>query len=240
MTRTIRKRKGLFSILGASALAVASTTAAGEKPSPVTIVSPVPIPISGNVGVSGTPTVQIGNTSPVPVSGTVGIAGTPTVTIQNSATAPLYVSDPAAATRTPFKLPMVLSFTASALSSDVNRLTVPDVTRIEVESIYCDFTAFSINNGISQVTGQPIVPTWEVRFCRGPSNRPNPSVQYCHMFIAQGVLFEPSGVYHGAISQNARFTLDAGEELVTGMERNYRESSDKVSYCNLNGYSESR
>jgi hypothetical protein len=237
MSGALRSSNPVVEVLSIVVFAMVCASAIADKPSPVTIVSPVPVPISGNVGVTGTPTVQIGNTNPVPVSGNVGISGTPTVAIQNSAAAPLYTTDPAAATRAPFKLPMVFPFAAGSLGSDLNRLTVPDGMRIEVESVYCDFAAFNTSLGVSAITGQPVVPAWVVNFCRGLSSS---SIEYCHMFIAQGVLFEPARVYRGVVSQNARFTLDAGEELVATVERNYTEGTNKVVYCNLNGYSQTK
>ena len=60
--------------------------AQGGRPStPVQIVSPVPVPITGNVGLSGSAEVQVTNTP------TVSISGTPAVTIGNAATAPVNV-----------------------------------------------------------------------------------------------------------------------------------------------------
>ncbi len=58
--------------------------AAGEPAKPV-IVKNTPLPVSGTVGISGTPNVNVKNT-PLPVSGTVGISGTPNVNVSNMPT----------------------------------------------------------------------------------------------------------------------------------------------------------
>jgi hypothetical protein len=55
----------------------------GGPATPVQIVAPLPVPISGNVGITGTAAVQVTNTPSVTV------AGTPTVTVVNNATNPV-------------------------------------------------------------------------------------------------------------------------------------------------------
>ena len=51
-----------------------------------------PVPVTGDVNLSGTPTVIIGDTtSPIPVKGEVGLTGTPTVSIGNTPANPVPV-----------------------------------------------------------------------------------------------------------------------------------------------------
>lgn len=52
-----------------------------------------PVPVSGEVSLSGTPTVIIGDTtSPVPIRGEVGLAGTPAVSVGNTTSNPVPVA----------------------------------------------------------------------------------------------------------------------------------------------------
>ena len=70
--------------------------AQAQRPStPVSITDPIPLPVTGAVGITGTPSFNIANAPTVHAvqSGTwnVGIAGTPTVSVSNTANGALFV-----------------------------------------------------------------------------------------------------------------------------------------------------
>ena len=203
-------------------------------PTQVKIVAPVPVPISGNVNVLGTPNVQIMNTTPVPISGAVSVQGTPSVALQNSQLNPIYTKDANLVSRTPFRWTQVFPFQPGDSSSEVVHLVPPTGTRIHVESLYCRFGMPIGVVGISAVTGQTVKPAWEANFCRNAGG----GTEFCYSFISEGVLFESLGFYEGAVAHSTSLTLDSGEPLVVSVKRNPVEGTFRVAYCNLNGFSE--
>jgi hypothetical protein len=120
---------------------------------PVTIVNPLPLPVSGSATVSGS--VAISNT-PLPVTGTVGLTTGSSVSIANTDTNPVPVRNLDNAARSPYQ--ETISFNQDQVGFCTNFVcsvsfpAVPAGKRLEVTHVSAVFNA---PNGSATISVQP-------------------------------------------------------------------------------------
>ncbi len=148
----------------AQTLSPQGKTAPNPSPQPVTVTN-TPLPVTGTVGITGTSSVNVTNSSlpvtisnssipvtgsvgitgnpSVSVTGTVGITGTPSVNVANSSTLPVSVQNTSIPVTGPKKNVLSLKLTANGIATGsaagvrVNLPPAAGVAVLDVISAYC-------------------------------------------------------------------------------------------------------
>jgi hypothetical protein len=131
-----------FGLLSAAVSSIPTRSAAASGSAPVTVVN-TPLPVNGtvqaqqggpwNVGISGTPIVNVASLPPVSLGGNVNAAVSNPV--GNAGPVPLIIQDSANSTRTAFDVTGTCSFNGTAGCSITPLLSVPGGDIAEIESV---------------------------------------------------------------------------------------------------------
>jgi hypothetical protein len=202
----------------------ASSRADAQNPhpgtAPVSIVNPLPLPVTGSVGLTPGSAVTIDNPLPIPVTGRVDLIPGGTVTIDNSATSPVLVRDVDEAAKEPFQesvQDLIYPNTQLGAAVGLESLgTVPAGKRLVIE----------------HVSAHIVVGTSQLRLVR---------LSTSGMLDALGCHLDGSNnaTYFFSCSSQTKFYVEAGQELffvVTTADMPAATASDSRFWALVSGH----